>query len=487
MSIVRTHKLSLRGATVALLLTGLASAHRREALPTSADDLNPPKIEVRQTSADTVKGLVFVAPKYTGETTTGTQGPEIIDDQGRVVWFHALQNGNRATDFHVQTYRGEPVITWSEGSGVRNADPNVPEQRTIDYIVDRSYRIVAKVQAGNGLNAEAHEFKITKNDTAIVTIYNRIPYDLSSVGGPADGALIDGVFQEIDVPTGRVLFEWHSLDHVALTESHSPIPTASGATFDYFHINAVSVDTDGNFLVSARNTWAVYKIHRRSGDVLFRLGGKKTDFTLGEGVEFAWQHDPEPVNATTFQLFDNEAGPQVRPASRVVWIARDEAAHTASLVRVIEHPDGLLAPSQGNSRTLPNGHVFVGWGQTGRFSEFNEEGDLLFDANVPTGYDTYRAYRSPWHARPDARPVATATRNADGTVTVHAAWNGATDIARWIVVGGAHSWELWPLGSAPWNGQDTAIALTTRATHVSVVALDARGLLVGKSEPVSVI
>ena len=103
------------------------------------DDLNPPKIQILQSSPATAAGLIFVAPKYSG-ATVGTQGPEIIDDQGRVVWFHALADGDRASDFHVQQYRGEPVLTWSEGSGVQGATGTPSVKPTIDYIVDRSYR-----------------------------------------------------------------------------------------------------------------------------------------------------------------------------------------------------------------------------------------------------------------------------------------------------------------------------------------------------------
>ena len=146
----------------------------------------------------------------------------------------------------------------------------------------------------------------------------------------------------------------------------------------------------------------------------------------------------------------------------------------------------ILAPSQGNSRALPNGDTFVGWGQTGRFSEFNAEGDLLFDANVPAGFDTYRAYPFPWHARPETRPTATAVRNADGTVTVHAIWNGATDIARWVVTGGKTPLALWPVGAANWNGFDTTITVHAPVRHLAVVAEDTHGLLVGRSESVSI-
>jgi hypothetical protein len=450
-------------------------------LPASPGDLEPPKITVLEAQDGTARGLIFVAPKA-GSAATGQQGPEIVDDNGRPIWFHALAGGDQAADFRVQHYRGEPVLTWTQGQGLGG----VPTTPTVDYIVDRSYHVVATVRAGNGLNADQHEFKLTPQNTALIVVYNPVPRDLSGFGGPSDGQVVDGIVQEIDVASGRVLFEWHSLDHVGIDESKVPVPTTTPGPYDYFHINAVSVDEDRNLLVSARNTWTIYKLSRHDGHVIWRLGGTKSDFALGAGTQFAWQHDPEPVDAHTVRIFDNEAGPAILPRSRVIWIHHDSRSHEATLTQSIEHPLGLSAPSQGNSQSLENGDTFVGWGQKGRFSEFDAGGDLLFDASVPAGFDTYRAYRFPWHAEPDTAPTATARRNADGTTTVHAIWNGATEVVRWVVVAGTHPRALWPIASAGWNGLDTTIALSTRAKHLAVVAEDAAGHFIARSTSVAV-
>jgi len=420
------------------LASTLAHGHGHEPAPgvplaSSAADLTPPPITVLRARRGTDRGLIFVAPK-TAPSPTAVQGPEIIDDLGRPVWFHAVAPGDQVADFRVQRYRGEPVLTWWQGQS--HTGPGHGEG--VDYVLDRGYHVIATVDAGNGLAADTHEFRLTPEGTALIVVYHAVPFDLSPVGGSAVGSVFDGIVQEIDIATGAVIFEWHSLDHVGVDESHAPAPALATTTYDYFHVNAVSVDEDGNLLVDARNTWAFYKVHRRSGRVLWRLAGTKSDFALGAGVPFAWQHNPQAVDRHTVRLFDNEASPVVLPRSRVIWIRRDLGAHTATLVRAIEHPDGLSAGSQGNSEALDNGNTFVGWGATGRFSEFDPSGNLLFDASVPPGYDTYRAYRHVWHARPDRSPTATAQRNGDGTTTVHAVWNGATDVARWVVVAGAH-------------------------------------------------
>ncbi len=468
------------GAATAHAHADLERAPRGVPLPASPADLTPPPITVLTSHRGTARGLIFVAPKTTA-IPPGAQGPEIIDELGRPVWFHAVTGGDQAADFRVQRYRGQPVLTWWQGQSHTGAGHG----EGVDYVVDRSYRVIATVNAGNGLAADTHEFRLTPEGTALIVVYHAVPFDLSPVGGPAAGSVFDGIVQEIDVASGAVLFEWHSLDHVGLDESHAPVPAAAGTTYDYFHINAVSVDEDGNLIVGARNTWAFYKVHRRTGQIIWRLGGTKSDFVLGPDAAFAWQHNPEAVDRDTVRLFDNEAAPVVRPHSRVIWLRRDRRDGTATLIRSFEHPDGLSAGSQGDAQGLENGNTFVGWGQTGRFSEFDPSNNLLFDASVPAGYDTYRAFRHVWHAQPDGPPVATATRNADGTTTVHAVWNGATEVARWIVVGGSHTRALRRLATAPWNGLDTAITLATEVDRLAVIAEDAAGQPLGQSVAVT--
>ena len=255
--------------------------------------LPPPHLIVLHRSPLDAPGYVFVAPK---EGRGYQVGPEIADDKGRPVWFHRVPYV--ATDFRVQRYRGNPVLTWWQGIGLGGGQPGV------GYIADRSYHVIATVHGGNGLDAGGHEFVLTPQGTALVTIYHGVPYDLSSLGGPKNGTVLEGVVQEIDIATGRVIFEWHSLDHVPLDESYAPVPPDE--PYDYFHINAVNLDNDGNLLISGRATWTVYKVDRQTGQILWRLGGKHSDFSFGQLARFVGQHDPLPAGENTIRLFDNE-------------------------------------------------------------------------------------------------------------------------------------------------------------------------------------
>ena len=153
-----------------------------------------------------------------------------------------------------------------------------------DQMICEYPNIIATVRAGNGLNEDAHEFLLTPQGTALVTIYDVVTADLSSVGGSKNAQVWEGSIQEIDVATDKVIFEWHSLGKVGFDESYWPLPDSSTAAWDYIHINGIAIDDDGNLLLSARHTSTVYKLDRHTGAVIWRLGGKKSDFRFGAGA-----------------------------------------------------------------------------------------------------------------------------------------------------------------------------------------------------------
>jgi hypothetical protein len=220
--------------------------------------------------------------------------------------------------------------------------------------------------------------------------------------------VINGVVQEIDIATGHVLFQWNSADHVPFSQSEQPLPASPSTPWDWFHINAVHLDTDGNLLVDARDTWTTYKVNRSTGGIIWQLGGKASSFTLaaapGQVLDsaneiFAWQHDPEALGDGLYTFFDNEStGTSLLAYTRAVTVRLDPSSHTATLVASEDQPEGLLAPSQGNAQTTHQGGLFVGWGSLPYFSQFDRAGRLVFNAAFPTGVNSYRAYLLPWAA-----------------------------------------------------------------------------------------
>lgn len=439
----------------------------------SRPDLRPPEIDVRIRSAAATEGEVFVAPKR-GPTQVG---PMILDDDGALVWFHPLSDDAQAFDFRTQTYRDEPVLTWWEGK------MRLYRGVGVGRIFDTSYSEVATVEAGNGYELDAHEFQLTDKGTALLISYFPVPWDLSELGGLENGIVEDNVVQEVDIETGAVLFEWHTLGSIPLGESYRPAPTDPKQMHDPWHLNSVTLDDDGDFIVSARHTSALYKIDRETGDIVWRLGGKESDFALEPGARFNLQHDARVREDGAITLFDNvsEDVPADGQRSRALALELDEQAMTASVAQWWEHPRDVLSGTQGSAQNLPGGGMFVGWGGLQPwFSEFSADGRPVFDAGfVPKGVESYRAYRGAWDSAGEGEPAAALARTKKGT-TVYASWNGASDIA---------SWRATPDGgepvTAPRTGFEPAIGVPGAPSAVSVEALDEEGEVLGRADAAS--
>ena len=441
----------------------------------SRRDLEAPVVRITRRARGTQPGYIFLAP-FSPKGSPRPDGPLITDDRGDLVWFKPVRRGTAVTDLKVQQLRGEPVITWWEGRFAIGWGYGAYK------VFDSAYRQIATVRPGNGLTSGLHDMQLTDRGTALMLSYDRVRRDLRFVGGVRRGRLLDNVIQEVDLETGLVVFEWHSVGQVPLASSRTR-PDGS-RSWDYFHVNAIEEDTDGNLIISARNTCALYKLDRETGDVIWQLGGKGGDFRMGKGSRFCFQHDPRRVGPGRISLFDNAAGPPVlRPQSRAIVLGVDERARRVRLVREYEHPARILAPSQGSTRVQPNGNVFVGWGAAPVFSEFSPGGRLLFDGRLTRGKGNYRAIREPWTGRPATTPAVAARRTRAGRVEVHASWNGATEVARWQVLAGTRE-RLRGVASKARDGFETEIAARTGASHVAVRALDARGEVLGTSRAV---
>jgi hypothetical protein len=446
----------------------------------SRPDLHPPAVTVTAQSPAAASGEEFVAP-YTGP---GQAGPMILDQSGGLVWFKGLPPHTSATDFKVQEYQGRPVLSWWQGD-ISVHGFGLGE----DVIADSTYTDIAHVKAGNGHQVDLHELQITPQGTALITAYNPILCNLAAAGGPAYGAVMDGMFQEIDIKTGLVMYEWTSLDHVGLSESYERAAASSmSSPFDFFHINSINLDRDGSLLVSARNTWAVYDVDGHSGQIAWRLGGRHSSFTAGPGTRTAWQHDPRELPDGSISLFDNGASPTVHRESRGIVVRLDSRQNTATLVSQVTHSPALLAESQGNIQALGNGDWFVGWGQAPDFSEFNAAGQLLFDAHFPVHTQSYRSFRFAWTGTPAHLPsFVVQPPLAGGAETVYASWNGATLVSSWRVLAGPSPAQLQAVAQAPRAGFETAVPLPagTAGPYVAVQALDAAGHALGVSAAVA--
>jgi Arylsulfotransferase (ASST) len=428
-------------------------------------DLLPASITVNQRSGSAYNGDIFVTPQF-GPLQNG---PMLLDPSGNLIWFQPLPPNQLAADLRVQQLGSQPVLTWWQGY------TNHGSGRGEGVIDNSSYQQIGTVQAGNGLQGvDLHEFLLTPGGDAYIVGASPVRY------GTLTRPLMDAVIQEIDIKTGLVLFDWHALDHIPISASFFKT-NAPGLVYDPYHLNSIAIDHDGNLIVSVRNTWAVYKIDHQTGAVIWTLGSNQNTFKRGPGTSTVFQHDAvvEPDGSIT--MFDDGGGPPTVRQARAIRVSIDTANDTVSLIKQYEHTPALDTDFEGNAQLLPNGNVFVGWGQQPYFSEFNSAGQLIFDARFTSNTSSYRAYRFGWTGQPTGPPDLAAAPNNDGTTEVWTSWNGATTVSSWRVLAGPSPGSLVPLVSVPKQGFETPISAPTGVPYFAVQALGSANQVLGTS------
>ncbi|HET9074828.1 MAG TPA: arylsulfotransferase family protein [Solirubrobacteraceae bacterium] len=434
----------------------------------SAPTLAPAKVVVTRNAAPVSDGDIFVTP----QAGPSQNGAMIFSPNGQLVWWLGFPIASRAfvTDLRVQRLAGQPVLTYWVG---QVANGNGRGEGVID---NQRYQRIATVRAGNGLSADLHEFLVTNSGDA--WIISALPVILPS----RDRPVMDSVIQEVDIRTGLVLYQWNALDHINASNSYTYGIHAPGFVLDPYHLNSISFAANGDPVVSMRNMDAMYEINRRNGRIVWELGGRHSSFTMGAGTRTAFQHDAVVEPNGDLTIFDDGAGPPVvHAASRGIEVRLDERTHRATLVRQVVHSPNLLAYFEGSVQELPQGRLFLGWGQQSYFTEFSAKGKQIYDAHLAVSGGSYRAYRQSWTAQPFTKPaLATGTRR--GRTILWASWNGATTVAQWRVLSGSSSTHLTPIGRYRKTGFETALTTTAHAPYVEVQALDARGKVLAGSQ-----
>lgn len=473
----------------------------------SAPELHPMKVTVNINKPCQSKGLIFLAPyAFSANAIYGQPGSLILDNEGNPVWFRPLDNANLMnTDFRVQTLYGKPVLTFWQGTLVTpptytNAPGGSSEPGSCYYILDKSYKIVKTVKAHKGYISDIHEFLITPDNTALLLSTKMVPMDLTPYGGPENGFVQDFAVQEIDLKTDKLLFFWSALDHIPLTDSFEPASSATetGNVWDAYHFNSISITECRNeILLSGRNTWTLYRICKGTGGIIWKLGGKRSDFIIEPEARFSWQHDARSLPNDVITLFDDNCcesatiPPETPPAHGLV-LQLDLKEKSASLKRSYFHNPNLQVSSEGNVQTLKNGNRFIGWGQSQYYSEFlpagNSESDpavnMIYDAEMPGSNISYRAYRHRWVGTPHYPPSAAVVLSS-GQAVLYASWNGSTKTHKWQVFAGKCPDRLRKIKTVAKKGFETAISVASQGPYFKVKALNAKGKVISVSKVIS--
>jgi hypothetical protein len=495
----------LVGAAAGLALASTALSPPAEAEPASAlivepakprslrryisrPDLTPPAVNVVTAAGfpytKSQPRYIFLAAKVRalkGQTEVAQRGLMILDQGGELVWFQPVDTpGHTGFNFRVQTYKGKPTLTWFDGAvGVA-----VGYATSGHYVLaDASYQPIATVTA-SGWPCDLHEFLLTSEGTALHTSYQE------GVPGPA-GTITVGHAQEIDVATNGVVFDWPCYPDVAPSESYAPL------TGDYFHINSIDIwpGPARNLLISARNTCAVYLVDRATKQVIWRLNGKKSNFKMGKGTPFTFQHDARPLaDGSGLSLFDDAGHAPGDDESSGKVITLDQKSMSAGLRHRYYHTTGALDTRvEGNCQLLPNGGHFISWGAQPYFSCFRPSGaamgaELILDGRLPPGVDTYRAFMFDWVGDPPQNQLRLVVQPSGGSghFTAWVSWNGATEVAAWRLEAGpsAHSLEVLKTVKKRWF--ETPIEFTrTGAKAFRCAALNTKGAVISRTAVVA--
>ncbi|QUC15840.1 uncharacterized protein UV8b_00081 [Ustilaginoidea virens] len=454
----------------------------------SFEHIAPRPNMIRQDDRCSRSLLTFLSPHGSAEQAIQPQAT-ILDHNGRLIWTSGWDK-KQIYNLMAQEYKGRKYITFWAGKTVVGG-----HGAGSYYMLDETYNMTRRIQAKNGLKGDFHEFRITPEGTALITVYDVQEADLSGFGKER-GPIRDSVFQEIDIETGQLVFEWRASKHVSIADTHRDIGEEgepNGKPFDWFHISSVDKDAQGNYLISSAHLHSIFCISGQNGEVIWTLGGKGNNFkdlSGGKATNFAFQHDARwDNNYSELTLFDNsrEAHP------RGVRLRVDTDVMGVELITEYASPTHAPAASPGSLQNLPNGNVLVGYGSSGSFAEFTRDGKVLcethFGPQSRSGTSAIRSYRVlkfAWHSAPETQPDLTTSQDDASVWRAYASWHGSTEVSDWVLQGSSDpavgKWKT--LASKAKDGFEADFLLEAdHSKYIRVVAMDSRGNALSTSEP----
>ncbi|KAI1329463.1 Arylsulfotransferase-domain-containing protein [Xylariaceae sp. FL0255] len=432
---------------------------------------------------------IFMAPANPGQGAS-----PIILDAKDLSLVYADPSWEGGIDTRMQWYKNQSYLTFWSGADQKGHGTGG------GVMLDKNYQKYRNLTTqGLITGADSHDFHLTKDGGAIMNNYHTIMTNLTSIGGPEYGKLLDCAFQEVDVETGEVRFTWKATDHFKLTEALGDYYWDDrGFGFDWFHMNAISKTKAGNYLISVRHLRMVALINGTDGSRIWQLGGLYNSFkdlSGGNATNFAFQHDARftDESETEITLFDNHAMHVTSPTqgctqdcSRGLRVKLDLDHMEAKLVSEFYHPASVQAWAQGGYHLLPNGNALLGWGVVPVFTEFDDAGKIVMDVQVRPwnttedgGGPLYRVYKFDWVGEPLWQPSAAFVDN-----TAYVSWNGATEVASWTLYGGDSPLTMTRQNTVEKRGFETPITPPNALQFIRIDAYNAKGEKIGTSNTV---
>jgi arylsulfotransferase ASST len=302
----------------------------------------------------------------------------IVDSIGRVRWYVVASNG------FITDLQPQPNRHFTLSQRVAGASQAYDE-------LDVAGNVLRSWTASGAYGTDNHELRLTSRGTGILLGFDVKTIDLTAFGGSPTAQVVGNVLEEVD-SAGQTPFVWNAFDHFSITDIDPSISLAT-PTVDWNHGNAIEVDQDGNYLVSFRHESEITKIDSRTGNVIWRWGGVKNQFTFtGDTLMFSFQHGIRRLRNGHYILFDN-GDTHNPPFSRAVEYVLDQNAKVATLVWSYRPSPDIFSPFIGFAQRLANANTLVTFGPQGTLHEVLPSGQLAWQLSLPPGNWIYRAYR----------------------------------------------------------------------------------------------
>ncbi|KAL8292589.1 hypothetical protein RQP46_001201 [Phenoliferia psychrophenolica] len=463
-----------------------------------SSDLTPPEINlwtrpVRDANAATEPPLyTFIGTR--GGPEIKHPAPMILDDDGELMWM-GTEHG-AVLNFERNQYLGQDILSFYVAA---------KEQWFGGHwrILNSSYDVIGTIEAKyTSISLDPHELHIL-NDIATVVYWEPVIMDLSNVGGPVDGWVFDCRVQSINITSGELIYQWNSAQHIPASDSFNSLdqepghngtsPATDFCVADLRTVFRAELDSQGNYIVSARGPSTVLYIDGKTGEVLWRLGGRRSSFAMGEGTDFWFQHHARIIttgpDTAQVSLFDNGANQfeMKTSPSRGMVVGINTTSMEATLLRSVVTPFAKSSMAEGSVQLLDNGHLMVGWGVQPFYTEFDENDQVFHSAEYGTNLSymhSYRIYKYPFVGQPTTLPSFAMDPNT--TRVGYVSWNGATQVSTWRVLEADaisnFTWNLPQASSTRRSGFETTLLLSAKTDYVAVAAYDEEGICLGASE-----
>ncbi|KAF7188537.1 hypothetical protein HII31_10199 [Pseudocercospora fuligena] len=454
--------------------------------------------------------LFDAEPSFRKEHVPCQTGPHIYDNDGQLVWSGACEYGNRNVfDFKPVVVDGKHHLTFFVSGNNREVD-EIPADRVKEagVMMNNQYQEVSRVHQVGFKLLDVHEFTVLPDGKSALISTTYPKEVIATEIGQAERAILVYGFQEVDMKTGELIFDWDPLENGIMLNESCDATGMKGdiGWWDYFHLNSVDKFANGDYLISGRHTSTIYRISKDDGHVIWRLGGNMSDFTMDSDVPFYWQHHvqlrAEGTSEIVISVFDNAGEdldrnlqiPQSRSVGKIIKL--DTSEMTAKILRQFPRPDGQRTGKLGSLQTIGEdintANVFIDWAQEGFISEYDRDNVLVMEARLQSSrMSTYRAYKYPFVGNPTDLPVMKVVPIAydqEVASTFYVSWNGATEVAQWVFYGSIddRNTTYEKLATVKKNGFETSWVTHGTFSYAYAEALNQSGHVLNTSATVKV-